>query len=78
MADSTQMIFDLNVAASDAADAVAKYSRLTASEAYCFIATYLRALADKHAPLEMDEARPVEMEGGFEGDNHSHSPNIYS
>ena len=57
MSTCTQMIFDLNVAASDAAVAVAKHSTLTASEACGFIAAYLRALADENAPVEMEEER---------------------
>lgn len=67
MADCTQAYYDINVAATEAAEAVAKYSRLTAFEAYNFIARYLHELADKHAPLEMDEARPVEMEEDTDG-----------
>lgn len=66
MADCTQADYDINVAATDAAEVVAKYSRLTVSEAYDFIAHYLHELADKYAPLEMDEARPVEMKRASE------------
>lgn len=56
MADCTQANYDIDVAATDAAEVVAKYSRLTAFEAYDLIVNYMRNLADEFEPGKLEEA----------------------
>ena len=59
MADCTKANYDINVAATEAAEVVAKYSRLTASEAYDLIVNYMRNLADEFEPGKFEEASDV-------------------